>query len=166
MMHVTQNIYMLYLICEYYNDYGIKSNSSHFIQRLTTKIISGVFSVPTNGHFLTTDPYFSIEKFIPPYFKKNIGKKLKKSTKAASEDKELEPMANWMEQIKRVDIASYQSNDPQYYEQVINEVYDLFAAEKVDPLISQTYKLAGINKATDFITRRKCLGNVLINVSE
>lgn len=84
--------------------------------------------------------------------------------KQVQEEMELEPMTDWVEKIKRVNIANYQLNDQQYYEQVMNEVYDLIASEKVSPFISKTFKLGDVNRATNFINSKKCLGHVLINV--
>lgn len=129
-------------------------------------------SISPSGHFLTVDPYFSAEKFEPPYFRKDTGKKTKKERKVekvpekVAEEIEDEPKANWVERVKRVNIASYQISEPEYYEKVISQVYDLCATEQLEPLISQTYKLKDINKAVNFINNKKCLGNVLVEMQD
>lgn len=110
------------------------------------------------------DPYFSAEKFEPPYFRKDTGKKGK--SKATAEEIEAETQVDWVERVKRVNIGSYQISEPEYYEQIISQVSDLLATEKLEPFISQTYKLKDINKAVSFINNKKCLGNVLIELVE
>lgn len=128
---------------------------------------------------MTIDPFFTIENFDPPYFRKDIvQKKLIKSKKADKTDKsdnaakqkptseeiEAAENADWSQNIKRVNILGYQIREPDYYEQIIKEAYDLYSTEKVEPFISQTYNMSEINKAIQYLNQKKCLGNVLIKL--
>lgn len=114
---------------------------------------------------MTYDPFFSPETFDPPYFKKDTGKKVKK-TKATLEEIETPENVEWTERIKSVDITNYQTTDPVYYEKIANRVFDLYATETIQPKISQICDLKEINKAIQFINSKKCLGKVLVNMQQ
>lgn len=117
------------------------------------------FSISPNGHFLTNDPLFDREKIEAPKFKKDTGKKVKKK-KETNEDNET---PDWAKNVKKIDVTKYQTSDPNFYENTVNEVFDWCATEKIEPYISQTSNLEDVNKALNFMTAKKCLGKVLIN---
>lgn len=119
-------------------------------------------SIPSNGHFLTNDPFFSPETFEPPYFKKDTGRKAKKK-KATIEEIEAPEIADWTERVKQVNIAKYQKNDFDFYEKIVNQAFDLFATKKIEPFVSQVWTLRDVNKAVQFVNLKKCLGKVIIN---
>lgn len=45
----------------------------------------------------------------------------------------------------------------------MNQAFDLYATEKIQPFVSQEWSLRDINKAVQFVNQKKCLGKVLIN---
>lgn len=138
-----------------------------------------LFSISPAGQFLTIDPFYTVENFEPPHFRKDTNHVRKRTTKAEKADKkagkpkptseEIEAAENandWTQRIKRVNILGYQIREPEYYEQIINEVNDLIATEKVEPFISKTYNLNESNKAIHYLNGKKCLGNVLVKLEE
>lgn len=68
----------------------------------------------------------------------------------------------WTKKIRKVDVTEYQTSDPQFYEKIVNQVFEWCATEKIKPYVSQTWKLRDINKAIQFVTNKECLGKVLI----
>lgn len=119
-------------------------------------------SISPNGHILTEDPFFSTETFEPPYFKKDTGKKVKKK-QATLDEIEASEDIDWTERVRRVDITRYQRDDFQFYEKIVNQAFDLYATQKIQPFVSQEWSLRDINKAVQFVNQKKCLGKVLIN---
>lgn len=125
------------------------------------------FSISPNGHFLTDDPLFDGEEFEAPKFKKDTGKRVQEVKKKKKTSKETESSENieWAtnNNVKKIDVAKYQTSDPQFYENTVNQVFDWCATEKIEPYVSQTCNLDDVNKALNFMTAKKCLGKVLIN---
>lgn len=119
-------------------------------------------SISPTGHILTEDPFFAPDTFEPPYFKKDTGRKAKKK-KASLEEIEAPENIDWTERVTRVDITKYQSSEPEFYAQIVNRAFDLYATEKIDPFVSQVWNLREVNKAIQFVNLKKCLGKVLID---
>lgn len=111
---------------------------------------------------MTEDPFFSSETFEAPYFKKDTGKKVKKKKSTLEEIEEPENI-DWTERVQKIDITKYQTLDPELYERIINQAFDLHATEKINPFVSQVWNLRDVNKAIQFVNLKKCLGKVLIN---
>lgn len=65
--------------------------------------------------------------------------------------------------MKKVDITKYQTIESEFYEQIVNQAFDLHATEKIDPFVSQVWSLRDVNKAVQFVNLKKCLGKVLID---
>lgn len=135
--------------------------------------MSNVHSVEPNGHFITDNIFFTPENCTRPYFKRiqrNKGKTPKsepvaKDTKAAKEAKnavEIPERATWIENVKIVDFAKYRG-DPLLFNQIANDVFNMFATKKINPFVSAKYSLVSdVNKAMQYISRKKCLGKVLV----
>lgn len=165
-----------------------------------------LFSISSDGYFLTDDPFFDPKTFEPLAFRRATGGEYRKMKKAdekkiceyatklgLSHDemiqwmqemdiksvphleqylKEYEMEENgkvvasehmhWMKKICKVDVTEYQISDPQFYEQIVNQVFEWCATGMIKPYVSQTWKLRDINKAIRYVTNNECLGKVLI----
>lgn len=126
-------------------------------------IIFQFYSISPNGYILTEDPFFSPETFDAPYFKKDTGKKMKKKQTTSLEEIEEPENIEWATRVQRVDITKYQTNEPEFYEKIINQAFDLHATEQINPFVSHIWNLRDVNKAIQFVNLKKCLGKVLIN---
>lgn len=120
------------------------------------------FSISPNGHILTEDPFFSADAFEPPYFKKDTGRKTKKK-KATLEEIEAPENTEWTNRVTKVDITRYQSSEPEFYTKIVNQAFDLYANEKIEPFVSQVWNLRDVNKAIQYVNMKKSLGKVLID---
>lgn len=69
---------------------------------------------------------------------------------------------HWKKKIRKVDVTEYQTSDPEFYEKIVNQVFEWYATGKIKPYVSQTWKLRDINKAIQSVTNKECLGKVLI----
>lgn len=69
---------------------------------------------------------------------------------------------HWKKKIGKVDVTEYQTSDPQFYEKIVNQVFEWCATGRIKPYVSQTWKLKDINKAIQSVTNKECLGKVLI----
>lgn len=112
---------------------------------------------------MTDDPLFDPDKFEAPKFKRDTGKKVKKKNETSKETDTLKNI-DWRTNVKKIDVTKYQTSDPNFYEKTVNEVFDWYATEKIEPYVSQTCKLEDVNKALNFMTTKKCLGKVLIKL--
>lgn len=116
---------------------------------------------------MTDDSLFDPKNFEVPKFKKDLTKrvqKVKKKKKGDSEDTEVPETPEWVSNIEKIDVTKYQISDPEFYEKTVNQVFDWYATEKINPYVSQTCKLEDVNRALNFMTAKKCLGKVLINI--
>lgn len=111
---------------------------------------------------MTEDPFFSPDTFEAPYFKKDTGKKAK-SKKATLEEIEADENIDWISRVQQVNITKYQSAEPEFYEKIVNQAFELHATNKIQPFVSQVWTLRDINKAVQFVNLKKCLGKVLID---
>lgn len=135
--------------------------------------MSIVHSVEPNGHFITDNIFFTAENCTRPYFKRikrTKGKtpkseRVTKDAKAAKDAKnavEIPERPTWIENVKVVDFAKYRG-DPLLFNQIANDVFNMFATKKINPFVSAKYSLVSeVNKAMQYISRKKCLGKVLV----
>lgn len=86
-----------------------------------------------------------------------------KKKQATVEEIEAPESADWTERVKRVDITRYQVEDFKFYEKIVNQAFNLYATEKIQPFVSEEWSLRDVNKAVQFVNLKKCLGKVLIN---
>lgn len=71
---------------------------------------------------------------------------------------------HWKKKIRKIDVTEYQKIDPQFYENIVNQVFEWCADGTIKPHVTQTWKLRDINKAIQFVTNKECLGKVLIKM--
>lgn len=112
---------------------------------------------------MTEDPFFSPDTFQAPYFKKETGKKAKKKKTASLEEIEAPEELDWTTRVKKVDITKYQTIEPEFYEKIVNQAFDLHTTETIDPFVSKVWNLRDVNAAIQFVNLKKCLGKVIIN---
>lgn len=86
-----------------------------------------------------------------------------KKKQATVEEIEAPENIDWTERVKRVDITRYQLENFPFYEKIVNQAFNLYATEEIQPFVSQEWNLRDINKAVQFLQQKKCLGKVLIN---
>lgn len=113
---------------------------------------------------MTNDALYTPETLVKPYFKKSIVQKKtgrKKDESKSTDDEE------WTSNIQRINLAKYQKSDPILYKNILNETFHLFTEKKINPYISKTHNsLVDFNKAVKFVNNKKCLGQVLVEISK
>ena len=135
---------------------------------------------PAKGHFLTVDPFYNPETFqatkpkfkkISPKFKQEaakpqapVDKSKSRHKRAVKEEPEVEPIPEFVSQVRHIDLAAFKTNNPEEFDKVLRKTLSLFAEGEIKPYLSKTYSLSEVNKAVKFISQKKCIGKVLIDV--
>lgn len=122
------------------------------------------FSVdPINGHLISVDPFYSPEilKTQKLDYKKPSVKKSKEDEKLSKED--ILPIE---ERVKFVDLYKYRETDVDFYRQIITETLELCEDDLISAYISGTFKLTELDKAIEFIEKKKFTGKVLIEIRD
>lgn len=111
-----------------------------------------------NGKLLSIDPFYN-----PSQLKslKLEYKNSKKDEKESSHDH-----SNIEKRVQHVDLSKYRKTDVEFYRQLVSETLSLCEDEIISAYVSGTFKLDEINKAIDFINKKKCTGKVLIDIQQ
>lgn len=68
-------------------------------------------------------------------------------------------------QVKPIDLASLQIENPVTFRQILDDVFDLYSKKIIKP-IYKIFNISEINKAIHFAQGRRTLGKILIKVDE
>lgn len=155
MMLSVRDYYIYWMNCKF-NPFFNKTGNLFF------KII---FSVdPINGHLISVDPFYSPEilKTQKLDYKKPSEKKSKETIEAVPKD----DIPAIEERVKFVDLYKYRETDVDFYRQIISETLELCEDDLISAFISGTFKLSELDKAIDFIEKKKFTGKVLIEIRD
>lgn len=112
---------------------------------------------PKAGKLISVYPLFEMDEFMASVPQVEIKEKYKLKT---AFEKPIE------ERVQHVDLFKYRKVDPEFYRQVIGDTFSLYDEELISAHISQTFPLADVNEAIEFVRNKKCTGKVLIDIKK